>query len=60
MKKLTPIQAIRKYCIDTCMCGSYKEVRLCNSSDICPLFPFRMGMRPETYEKRGGKKSLDN
>jgi len=42
--KLTPLQAIRKNCLD-CMCGSAKEVRLCPIKD-CPLYSFRFGRNP--------------
>ena len=58
MKRLTPIKAIRKKCLDCC-CGQIKEVRECPIED-CPLFPFRMGMRPETYEKKERKKHLES
>jgi hypothetical protein len=53
MKRITPLKAIRKKCLD-CMCGSAKEVRLCPSTD-CPLYPFRMG---HNSKRRGvgGKK----
>jgi hypothetical protein len=46
MKKnyLTPIKAIRKFCID-CSGGSIKEVRECIIKD-CPLFDFRLGKNP--------------
>lgn len=43
-KHSTPIQAIRKKCID-CSGGSTKEVRLCPCKD-CDLYPFRMGTNP--------------
>ena len=46
----TPIQAIRNYCLDFCMCGSKNEVRLCPSKDklptdklYCSLYKFRLG-----------------
>ena len=40
----TPVQAIRKKCID-CSGGSLQEVRECELID-CPLHPFRMGRNP--------------
>ncbi len=40
----TPINSIRKYCIDVCSLTP-KEVRLCTCID-CPLYAFRMGTRP--------------
>lgn len=50
IKRLTPIQAIRKKCLECC-CNSYKSIAKCLLID-CPLYPYRMGMRPETYEKK--------
>jgi len=41
---LTPIQAIRKHCIQ-CSGGSVKEVRECIIKD-CPLYDFRLGTNP--------------
>ena len=45
MKTLTPVKAIRAKCIDCC-CGQVVEVRLCTVDD-CPLWPYRMGHRPQ-------------
>ena len=44
MKVLTPIKAIRAYCVE-CSGGMTKEVKLCNV-EKCPLYPYRMGKRP--------------
>ena len=46
MKKLhkSPIPAIREYCLSVCSLTP-KEVRLCTCID-CPLYAFRMGIRP--------------
>ena len=44
MKLLTPIKAIRAYCIE-CSGGITKEVKLC-PAEKCPLDPYRMGKRP--------------
>ena len=44
MKVLTPIKAIRAYCIE-CSGGMTKEVKLCLVEN-CPLYPYRMGKRP--------------
>ena len=44
MKVLTPIKAIRAYGIE-CSGGMTKEVKLC-PVEKCPLFPYRMGKRP--------------
>jgi len=38
---LTPIKAIRHQCIE-CMGFQFREVAEC-TSQLCPLFPFRMG-----------------
>ncbi len=43
--RLTPIKAIRKYCLE-CSAESVKEVRECNIVR-CPLWPYRMGKRPK-------------
>lgn len=45
--KLTPMQAIRKKCLDCC-CGSRAEVKRCPCVD-CPLYYFRNGHK--TSEK---------
>lgn len=43
MKKLTPLRAIRKYCL---MCSETKEgVKNCWSNN-CELYTFRMGKNP--------------
>ena len=44
MKVLTPVKAIRAYCIE-CSGGMTKEVKLCPVEN-CPLYPYRMGKRP--------------
>jgi len=57
MTRLTPMKAIRKYCIE-CSGGSYKEVELCRLDD-CPLFEYRFGKRPTNkskYKKESTKK----
>ena len=41
----TPIKAIRKKCLD-CTCNQPKEIRLCPIVE-CPLYPYRMGRRPD-------------
>ena len=40
MKVLTPIKAIRAYCIQ-CSGGMTKEVKLCNV-EKCPLYPCKL------------------
>lgn len=44
MDELTPLRAIRAYCLD-CMCGNAAEVRRCHLVK-CPLNRFRMGHNP--------------
>lgn len=56
-KVLRPLKAIRARCLD-CMCGQYSEVRLCPSTQ-CPLWPYRMGHRPE-YKGSQAEESLEN
>lgn len=44
MEALTPLKAIRAYCLECC-CGQPKEVRFCESEN-CSLWRYRMGKRP--------------
>ncbi|HBV67660.1 MAG TPA: hypothetical protein DEF04_05400 [Clostridiales bacterium] len=46
-KNMTPIQAIRKKCLE-CSNGQYNEIRAC-MIDTCPLYSFRVG---ENYSKK--------
>ncbi len=39
---MTPIKAIRKYCVEFCMNNQPGEVRLCTSSE-CSLYNYRLG-----------------
>lgn len=41
---LTPVKAIRKYCLN-CSGGSFKEVEKCVISE-CELYEYRYGKRP--------------
>ena len=52
-KHLTPIQAIRKNCLQ-CVGGSAELVAQCKAERICYLYPYRMGKRPpkESYPIR--------
>lgn len=43
-KRLTPIKAIRKHCLD-CMGGSWVQVKRCDNA-MCPLLEFRFGKNP--------------
>jgi hypothetical protein len=54
MFKITPLRAIRRYCI-TCCANSLSEVRKCKS-DKCWLYPYRMGKNPD----RKGVGNLEN
>jgi hypothetical protein len=42
---LTPIRAIRKFCVE-CFGFSVYEVARCTSPN-CPLFPYRLGKRAD-------------
>lgn len=51
IKKLTPMKAIRLKCLDCCN-GQASEVKVCGATE-CPIYPFRMGRRPDispTYD----------
>ncbi len=50
---LTPIKAIRAFCLE-CVGHQTGAVRTC-ADDLCPLWPYRMGVDPgrERAEKRG-------
>jgi hypothetical protein len=50
MKKLTPMKAMRKFCVE-CV-ETFQEVILCTDPD-CPLYPHRFGSR------EGSKKTKD-
>ena len=49
-KRLTPLKAIRKFCIE-CQGKSMKEVRLCQNVN-CIFWGFRMGHKPKTEKAR--------
>ncbi len=55
---LTPVKAIRKYCVEQC-CYSEKEVKHC-TVESCALFPFRLGKNPSVQGKIGNVNALDN
>lgn len=54
-KHLTPLDAIRKKCVDCC-CGNLTEIRNC-IVESCPLFPYRMGHNPNR-KGIGNKKAI--
>ena len=41
-RHLSPLQAIRKFCVTDCMAGSAEEVKLCVTPE-CPLYNLRFG-----------------
>lgn len=49
MKKITPLRAIKIYCID-CMGGNARYVKECTSRD-CALYGFRQGRKPKSVKK---------
>lgn len=61
-KILTPIKAIRAYCVE-CSGDNLKEVRYCTIKR-CPPYPYRMGKSPKKdilpNEQQKIKKSLDS
>jgi hypothetical protein len=48
---MSPLQAIRRHCLECCG-GSHYELAKCCCPD-CILWPFRFGMRPETAAEHG-------
>jgi len=51
MRLLTPIKAVRAYCIE-CSGFDRVEVKGCEMVD-CPLWPYRMGHRPKKNPDHG-------
>lgn len=47
---LTPVRAIRKFCVE-CMGFSVYEIPRC-TSPLCPLYPFRMGKNPSCAARK--------
>lgn len=54
MKNPTPLQTIRKKCVDCC-CGSTIQVKACPVLD-CPLWLWRLGKHP--FHKNNEKNPL--
>ena len=50
MRRLTPLQAIKKYCKESCCAMDLKSWKYCTVEN-CALYPYRMGKRPETIQK---------
>ena len=50
MKYKTPLQAIKKFCLE-CSGDSPKERRICDMKK-CPLHPFRLGHRPKLQKNK--------
>lgn len=57
---ITPVKAIRLFCVNECMAGQASLVPGCTDSN-CPLYPYRMNKNPskeltgeklEEYQKR--------
>lgn len=49
MKRLTPMKAIRKKCLE-CSGGSSNEVKMCTVK-TCALYAYRSGHRPKDEEE---------
>jgi len=56
-KKMTPIRAIRMYCVFECSSGSTAQVRNC-PSEKCYFYQYRMGKNPSRKGK-GGNPNVD-
>lgn len=58
-KKLSPLQAIKEKCKDSCCCGDTKSWKECSVQN-CPLWPYRFGKRPKSlpFEKYSQKVPL--
>jgi hypothetical protein len=52
MKRITPLRAIRRKCIE-CSGGNKREARLCGIVE-CELYPFRLGRGIGIGRGRGG------
>ena len=46
-RRLTPLKAIRKHCVEHCCLGQPSEVRVCPCKD-CEFYPYRLGHKPKT------------
>ena len=52
-KRRTPLQAVRRYCVEHCMNNQAKEVKFCPTDDsipiigACPFHKLRFGKNPE-------------
>lgn len=63
MPSLTPVKAIRKFCLH-CVDGETQQVTNCTggsdnpNSYQCPLFPYRMGNNPRSKAKLSVLKSI--
>ena len=56
MEIFTPIEAIRFRCLDCC--GNQPlEVRLCPATN-CPLYPYRLGKRPDEETRKEVAKAV--
>ncbi len=56
--RLTPLKAIRAFCLQ-CVCESSPEVKLCPSTDTCPLWPHRFGKNPTITGKTSNPKGRE-
>jgi hypothetical protein len=53
--RLTPLQAIKKHCLEDCCCGDHKEWKNCLISS-CVLYRYRFGHQPD----HKGKGNINN
>ena len=54
--RLTPVRAIRKFCVQNCTGGGRRAVRECDAEN-CVLWPYRLGKQPGRA-RVGGNPSL--
>ena len=59
-KRLTPCQAIKRYCKVDCCASDLRSWKDCTRR-VCPLFPYRIGKRPSKlpFEAYSTKKQGD-
>jgi len=57
MKKLSPLQAIRLKCKESCCCGDRNNWVHCQAEDTCPLWAFRFGTKSGMKKNKSSKKA---
>jgi hypothetical protein len=49
------LRAVRRHCL-VCA-GDRKEARACQAEENCPLWPYRFGVLPSTYQRVTGRRT---